>query len=98
MARGSEAKTYVTEQIFKTFENAFLASDGKTIRIPYTENGERIEIKVSLVAAKDCERTDDNMESSSDVNTSVNTAEPVIAEPTEEEKEKVKKLLSTLNF
>lgn len=98
MARGSEAKTYVTEQIFKTFNNAFLASDGKTIRIPYTENGERIEIKVSLVAAKDCERTDEGTESSSDVNISVNTAEPVIAEPTEEEKEKVRSLLKALNF
>ena len=98
MARGSEAKTYVMEQIFKIFDNAFLASDGKTIRIPYTENNERIEIKVSLVAAKDCERADDGTESSSDVNISVNTAEPVIAEPTEEEKERVRSLLKALNF
>lgn len=98
MARGSEAKTKITEDILKHFPDAFIAFDGKTIRIPYYEDSERIEIKVSLVAAKDCERSDNGALNFEENATALDTPAPVIAEATEEEIEKVKKLMAALNF
>ena len=52
MARGAEAKKIVIDKLLKTFENSFLYNDGKEIRIPIEENGEIIQIKVALTAAK----------------------------------------------
>ena len=50
MARGSESKSFVTEKILDTFEGSFLYE--KEIRIPMEENGETVEIKVTLTCAK----------------------------------------------
>lgn len=50
-AKGTEAKQAVTKILLSTFKGAFLQD--KIIRIPMEENGEVIEIKVSLTAAKD---------------------------------------------
>ena len=53
MARGAEAKKIVIDKLLKTFENSFLYNDGKEVRIPIEENGEEIQIKVALTAAKE---------------------------------------------
>ena len=53
MARGSEAKKIVIDKLLETFENSFLYNDGKEVRIPIEENGEEIQIKVALTAAKE---------------------------------------------
>ena len=53
MARGSLAKTNIGNAILQVFSGAFIDADKKTIRIPTTCEGEPIEVKVSLVAAKD---------------------------------------------
>ena len=50
-ARGSEAKERIINQILATFPEAFKYD--KEIRIPVEENGEIIQIKVALTAAKD---------------------------------------------
>lgn len=52
-AKGSIAKEEIGQKILNTFEGSFMCPDGKTIRIPTIENGETIEIKVALTAAKD---------------------------------------------
>ena len=101
MARGSEAKASITEQILNNFEGSFIASDGKTLRIPMVENGEVIEIKVTLVAAKDLERGTssnqlDDIDNESD--NSCDIAALDVPEPTEEEKERINKLLASLNM
>lgn len=49
--RGAVAKQEITKKIFEVFPNAFLAD--KIIRIPIEEDGEIVEIKLSMVAAKD---------------------------------------------
>ena len=49
-ARGSVAKEELTQKILETFPGAF--THEKEIRIPMTENGELIQIKVTLTAAK----------------------------------------------
>lgn len=52
-ARGSVAKTLIGTAILQVFPGAFIDSDGKTIRIPTTCEGEPIEVKISMTAAKD---------------------------------------------
>lgn len=51
-AKGAESKKTIFEQMLKTFPGAFMVSD-KELRIPMTEYGEPIEIKVALTRAKD---------------------------------------------
>lgn len=95
MARGAIAKENITKQILNTFEGSFI--NEKEIRIPYVENGEEVEIKVTLTCAKDNVRG-----SASAVNEPVSawtTTEPAAPlQVTEEEKKNVKKLLEALNL
>ena len=51
MARGSLAKEEITKKIFEVYPNAFVS--GKDIRVPVQENGETVEIKITLTCAKD---------------------------------------------
>ena len=50
--KGAESKNKITQKILETFEGSFLYNDGKEIRIPLLENGETVQIKVTLTAAK----------------------------------------------
>ena len=52
-ARGSVLKQEVATKILAAFPGSFLYNDGKEIRIPVMENGEEIQIKVALTAAKE---------------------------------------------
>ena len=96
-ARGSESKEKVTQMILDTFPSAFKYE--KEIRIPMMENGEEVQIKVTLTAAKT------NVESGGEV--ALPTASPVKAEtnavkvpvePTAEEKQNVANLLNLLGL
>lgn len=49
-ARGAESKNIITEKILETFEGSFKYD--KEIRVPIIENGEEIQIKIVLTAAK----------------------------------------------
>ena len=49
-ARGAWSKEQVWNKILETFPGSFV--NEKEIRIPMIENGDRIEIKVTLTAAK----------------------------------------------
>ena len=51
-AKGAIAKQWVTKEILEAFPGSFTYNDGKEIRINTTENGESIQIKVVLTAAK----------------------------------------------
>ena len=100
MAKGSSTKIIVTEKILSTFEGAFIAADGKTIRLPYIEDGEPIEIKVTLTAAKDIEGSG-NTSISSPVSKASGFPNPVNKEPikaTEEEKKAVNELAMKLGL
>lgn len=50
-ARGQISKSAITEIILNTFMDSFI--NGKEIRIPMTEDGAEVQIKVTLTAAKD---------------------------------------------
>lgn len=50
--KGTESKTLVMKKILETFPDAFLYNNDKEIRIPFTEQGDQVEIKVVLSCAK----------------------------------------------
>ena len=50
MARGAISKQVVIDKILETFQGSFVY--GKELRIPMVEDGERVEIKVTLACAK----------------------------------------------
>jgi len=99
MARGAIAKTEISKKILDTFEGSFLYNDGKEIRIPYTEDGELIQIKITLTAAKEnVSIGEDNAIPGeiSETKTVVDTKQKI--EPTEEEKQNVDDLLKALGL
>ena len=89
-ARGAEVKEKLTNVLTKLFPESFM--DGKILRIPMKENGEIVEIKVTLTAAKDVLGG-----ASTEVFTS-NSVTPVYEMPTDEEIEEVKKYLSSMGM
>ena len=88
-ARGTESKEKITNVLMKLFPNGFM--DGKTLRIPLKENGEVVEIKITLTAAKD-------VLGGTQSNDGYSFAEALSDMPTEEEIEEVKKYLSTMGM
>ena len=50
-ARGAEAKSIISRLILKMFPQSFV--NDKEIRIPVMQDGEEIQIKITLTAAKD---------------------------------------------
>ncbi len=51
MARGAIAKQEIMSKILSSFEGSFM--NDKEIRIPLLENGEEVQIKVTLTCAKE---------------------------------------------
>ena len=97
MARGSEAKQQIIQKLLSTFEGSFLYNGGKEVRIPVMENGELVQIKVALTAAKV------NVECGADmaVPTASSAATPVTdgaSHLTDAEKQETKDLLTSLNL
>ena len=104
-ARGSIAKEEITNKILAEFPGSFKFD--KEIRVPVMENGELVQIKITLTAAKV------NVENGSDTATpgvdlikgmtqtvegQVDNSTTMSIEPTPEEKENVRILLSKLNL
>lgn len=90
--KGSVAKTLITTAILQVFPGAFVDSDGKTIRIPTTAEGNLIEIKCALTAAKDIIGGQASSIAAS------NPAQPQNKEMTEQEIQEVRDLISRLNL
>ena len=102
MAKGTQSKTVIFEALRKTFPDAFWEEDGKILRIPLDENGDIVEIKVTLTAAKVAIFKALNKTSAfsneEPAEVPVETPTHASIEPTEEEKQNVEKLLRSLNF
>ena len=102
-AKGSIAKTEIMSTILATFPNSFAFNDGKEVRINYMENGELVQIKVTLTAAKVPVEVDVPAATAQtdidDVPFPIGTpTEQVPDEPSDEEKERLKNLLAALNL
>ena len=105
-ARGALAKDKITNQILTAFPGSFKYD--KEIRIPVDENGELVQIKVTLTAAKvNVEAGGDTVlpgtvkvESSNTSITPTPRVEPAreVIQPTAEEKHNVSELLKLLDF
>jgi len=93
-ARGSVAKTLIGTAILQVFPGSFIDSDQKTIRIPTTCEGEPIEVKISMTAAKDIVG---NGGQASSV-TASKQAVPQNREMTNEEIAEVKRLVTELGL
>ena len=94
-ARGTESKNKVFNKLQEVFSGCFWEDEGKILRIPLDENGERVEIKVTLTAAKVNLGESTKAESAF----TIEAAEPAPEiEVTEEEKDNVEKLLKSLNL
>ena len=53
MAKGQNLKKDIQSKILETFPGSFLYNDGKEIRISGIEDGQEVQIKVTLTAAKE---------------------------------------------
>lgn len=103
-AKGSILKQEITEKILKVFPDSFLFNDGKEIRINGMENGEPLQIKVTLTASKTPVENSNLSFSEERKNAAVaninppETVEKVPDEPSVEEKERLASLLNKLGF
>lgn len=98
-AKGQESKNIIIKKLLETFEGSFQYE--KEIRIPMMENGELVQIKVSLTAAKsNVEQGSENAIPAAPANFSneIGTNPSIKIETTEEEKANVKALLTALNL
>jgi hypothetical protein len=95
MAKGSIAKEAITQKILGTFEGSFVY--GKEIRIPYDEDGNRVEIKVTLTCAKENVGGDSAFTVTEGQSTQPAQAS-VPAAPTEEEKANITNLMQRLGL
>ena len=104
-ARGSIAKEEITNKILAEFPGSFKFD--KEIRVPVMENGELVQIKITLTAAKvNVENGGDTVTPGADlikgmtqaVEGQVADSTTMSIEPTPEEKENVRILLSKLNL
>lgn len=94
--KGSESKKIVTEKILEIFEGSFLYNGGKELRIPFEEDGQRVEIKVALTCAKSNVGGEGVSEVSGvESNTPIDV---VPAAPTEEEKANIAALMDRLGL
>ena len=94
--RGAWSKEQVWNKILESFSGAFV--NEKEIRVPMIENGERIEIKVTLTAAKT------NVGGEDAEKAAISSDEPTISAPinieppSTEEKAQVSNLLAKLGL
>lgn len=99
-AKGTESKNIIFNKLQEIFPDAFWEDQGKILRIPLDENGARVEVKVTLTAAKTNlggETVQSAFEASSPVVKTTET-EKVILEPTQEEKDNVNRLIASLGL
>lgn len=107
MAKGQVSKAIINKKIIDIFEGAFPYNDGKEIRIPMIEDGQEVQIKVTLTCAKDnVQPGDDNAlpgtitttPTSENLSFKSESVEAVHIAPTAEEKANVKGMLEFLGL
>lgn len=101
MARGAVSKTKATEMILKAFPGSFTYD--KEIRIPFQEDGEEIQLKCVLTCAKINVEPNGDVAIPGEVPADINfedskSIEQKVVEPTQEEKDNVKKLMETFGL
>lgn len=96
-AKGAWAKEQIWNKILTEFNGAFV--NEKEIRVPMIENGERVEIKITLTCAKVNVGGAEAATSGGTTPAVTSSTEPAVAaEPTEEEKKNVTDFLNKLGL
>lgn len=99
MAKGAESKAALFAKLQEIYPNAFWEDENKILRVPMTEDGNVVEIKVTLTAAKanlGSGLPESAFSNAAPAATKSATAETI--EVTEEEKANVSKLLASLGL
>ena len=99
-AKGSILKQEIVKKLLEVFPGSFLYNDGKEVRICGNENGEDLQVKVTLTCAKENVAAGSDIDFPSPINTkeNLNNSEAVPAQPTQEEKDNVRRLMEALNL
>ena len=106
MARGQKSKKVIVDKLLDVFKGSFLYNDGKEVRIPIEEDGEIVQIKCVLTAAKtNVEEGSDNEVPSikivNDTNLNFDTEKDKVSEVvkiSEEEKANLANLMKSLGL
>lgn len=97
MAKGTESKAKITAKLLEVFPGSFVYNGGKEIRIPMTEDGAEIQIKITLTAAKDNVAAEGTVVSPTTSVSATDFPEPQKkVSMTQEEKNRVDTLAATL--
>ena len=98
--KGTILKKEITDKILEVFPGSFLYNDGKEIRIPGMEEGQLIQVTVALTCAKsNVEQNGENALPGEVASvTSMESTSQATIEPTQEEKDNVKKLMASLGL
>lgn len=98
--KGTILKKEITDKILEVFPGSFLYNDGKEIRIPGMEEGQLIQVKVTLTCAKtNVEQNGENALPGEVMSTSTIDSTPqTTVEISQEEKDNVKKLMASLGL
>ena len=92
--KGSIAKEEIIKRMMEVFEDSFM--NDKTLIIPMMENGEEVQIKLTLTASK-TNIPHSNGKAEIPITVAAGTPNPVeVVEPTEEEKQRVVDLINKL--
>ena len=105
MVRGTESKEKIFAKLMEVYPNAFFEDEGKILRVPMDESGSRVEIKVTLTAAKTNLKSDSATSAFPQENLEQSDFMPQPAQPSsssieisQEEKNNVAKLIKSLNL
>jgi hypothetical protein len=99
MAKGQESKTKIFDALREKFPKSFWEDEGKILRIPFNEGGERVEVKVQCTAAKVNLREDDESNIANFGSESKGKIEfKVDVEPSAEEISNIKNMLKALDL
>lgn len=102
MARGALAKEQIFKKLLDVFDDSFMYNGGKELRIPWDEEGNLVQIKVTLTCAKDIVSAAGEVEHAAvakeegPISSFPAPHKPV--EPSEEEKKNVEDLLAALGL
>lgn len=100
-AKGTESKNTLFAKLQEIFPSAFWEEQGKILRVPMDENGQRVEIKVTLTAAKTNIGGDEAVSAFSNETVSISPSTEInnnSLEPTEEEKANIAQLIKSLGM
>lgn len=102
-AKGAIIKQEIIEKILQVFPDSFLFNEGKEVRINGEENGEIIQIKVTLTASKTpiqnpAMTTVERAAATDEQTAPFLPAEENSLEPSEEEKKRLVEMLQKLNL